>query len=161
MTGQAGDTPPGTETRDETLTRNLNELLQEVRIAQTGVQFLFGFLLSVAFTARYAAASGFEQAVHLVAVVAAAVSVALLTSPAAWHRALSGKKHRARLIAVGNRLTIAGLACLAVTMTATVLLLFKIVAGPVVATVVTTVAVVAFGAIWFLLPLRIRRAGSR
>ncbi len=161
MTSQAGPTPPGGETRDETLARNLNELLQEVRIAQTGVQFLFGFLLAVAFTGRYAAASGFEQAVHLVAVVSAAASVALLTTPAAWHRSLFRKKHRPRLISVGNRLTIAGLACLAVTMTATVLLLVKVVAGPVVATVVTAATAAAFGAIWFLLPLRIRRAGSR
>ncbi len=158
--GQADHNPPNGETREATLARNLNELLQEVRIAQTGVQFLFGFLLSVTFTGRYAAASGFEQAVHLLAVVSAAASVALLTAPAAWHRALFRKKHRPRLIAVGNRLTVAGLACLAVTMTATVLLLFKVVAGPVVATVVTVAAAVAFGALWFLLPLRIRRAGG-
>lgn len=161
MTGQGDDTPPGSEGRGGTLARDLNELLQEVRIAQTGVQFLFGFLLSVAFTGRYAAASGFEQTVHLVAVVSAAASVALLTTPAAWHRALFRRKHRPRLIAVGNGLTIAGLACLAVTMTATVLLLFKVVAGPAVATVATVVVAVAFATVWFLLPLRIRRAGSR
>lgn len=161
MTSQAANTPAGTETRDQRLARNLDELLQEVRIAQTGVQFLFGFLLSVAFTRRYAEASGFEQTVHLVAVVSAAASVALLTTPAAWHRVLFGKRHRPRLIDVSNRLTIAGLACLATTMTATVLLLFKVVAGPVVATVVTVAVAVAFGGIWFLLPMRIRRDGNR
>ncbi|MFC4859369.1 DUF6328 family protein [Actinophytocola glycyrrhizae] len=160
MTGESDGSGAGTETRDERLTRNLRELLQEVRVAQTGVQFLFGFLLAVAFTERYAHASGFEQIVHLVAVVSAAASVALLTTPAGWHRLLSGKRHRPLLIQVGNRLTIAGLVCLAVTMTATVLLLFKIVAGPSIAAVVAVTVAVTFGGVWFLLPMRMRRDGN-
>lgn len=150
----------GTESRDERLARNVSELLQELRVAQAGVQFLFGFLLAVAFTEHYARASGFEQVVHLVAVVFATAAVALLTAPAAWHRLLFRQGQRPQILRVANTLTVAGLACLAVAMTATVLLLFKVVAGPVVATVFTVLLASMFLVLWFLMPLRTRANGS-
>lgn len=150
----------GTESPDERLTRNVNELLQELRVAQAGVQFLFGFLLAVAFTEQYARASGFEQVVHLVAVLFATAAVALLTAPAAWHRMLFRRGQRPVILRVANTLAVTGLACLAVAMTATVLLLVKVVAGPVVATVVTALVAVMFGTLWFVLPLRARDNGE-
>jgi len=149
-----------TETRDEQLTRNVSELLQELRVAQGGVQFLFGFLLAVAFTEHYARASGLEQVVHLVAVVFATASVACLTAPAAWHRLLFRHGRRPQILQAANRLTVAGLAFLAVSMTATVFLLFEVVAGIAVGIVVTAVFAVTFGALWFVLPLRIRLNGE-
>ncbi len=148
------------ESRDQQLARNVSELLQELRVAQAGVQFLFGFLLAVAFTEHYARASGFEQVVHLVAVTFATAAVALLTAPAAWHRLLFRQGERPRILRVANRLTVAGLACLAVAMVATVLLLFKVVAGPLVAAVVTVLVSLMFVVLWFLMPLRIRRNGD-
>jgi predicted membrane channel-forming protein YqfA (hemolysin III family) len=151
------DDESSTESRDERLARNVSELLQELRVAQAGVQFLFGFLLAVAFTEHYARASGFEQVVHLVAVVFATAAVALLTAPAAWHRLLFRQGQRPQILRVANTLTVAGLACLAAAMTATVLLLFKVVAGPIVATVTTAVLASMFVMLWFVLPLRARR----
>jgi O-antigen/teichoic acid export membrane protein len=150
----------GTESRDQRLARNVSELLQELRVAQAGVQFLFGFLLSVAFTEHYARASGFEQVVHLVAVVFATASVALLTAPAAWHRLLFRQGQRPQILRVANTLTVAGLACLAVAMTATVLLLFTVVAGIAFAVVVAVLAATMFSMLWFVLPLRARRNGD-
>lgn len=148
------------ESRDQQLARNVSELLQELRVAQAGVQFLFGFLLAVAFTEHYARASGFEQVVHLIAVAFATAAVALLTAPAAWHRLLFRQGQRPEILRVANVLTVAGLACLAVAMTATVLLLFKVVAGPVVATVFAVVFGLMFLVLWFLWPLRRSRNGN-
>jgi O-antigen/teichoic acid export membrane protein len=145
------------ESEDERLARNVNELLQELRVAQTGVTFLFGFLLSVAFTEHYARASGFEQTVHLIAVLFATAAVALLTAPAAWHRVLFRRGQRPQILRVANVMAVSGLACLAVAMTATVLLLFKVVAGPAVGAVFAVVTALLFGLLWFLLPLRSRR----
>jgi MFS family permease len=150
-----------TETRDQQLTRNVSELLQELRVAQGGVQFLFGFLLAVAFTEHYARASGLEQVVHLVAVVFATASVACLTAPAAWHRLLFRHGRRPQILQAANRLTVAGLAFLAISMTATVFLLFEVVAGTAIAIFTTAVFAVLFGALWFVLPLRIRLNGER
>ena len=160
MTVASHDSSSDTESRDERLARNVSELLQELRVAQAGVQFLFGFLLAVAFTEHYARASGFEQIVHLVAVVFATASVALLTAPAAWHRLLFRQGQRPQILRVANTLTVSGLACLATAMTATVLLLFKVVAGPVIATVFAVVIAVMFVLLWFVLPLRTRFNGD-
>jgi O-antigen/teichoic acid export membrane protein len=160
MAVESHDKLSSTESRDERLARNVSELLQELRVAQAGVQFLFGFLLAVAFTEHYARASGFEQVVHLIAVVFATAAVALLTAPAAWHRLLFRQGQRVQIIEVANVLTVAGLACLAIAMTATVLLLFKVVAGPVIATVFAVVLGILFLVLWFLLPLRTRRNGN-
>jgi len=148
------------ESRDQQLARNVSELLQELRVAQAGVQFLFGFLLAVAFTEHYARASGFEQVVHLIAVLFATASVALLTAPAAWHRVLFRQGQRPQILRVANLLMVTGLACLAVAMTATVLLLFKVVAGQAIAVVAAVVVALMFLVLWFLLQLRARRNGN-
>jgi uncharacterized membrane protein YidH (DUF202 family) len=148
------------ETENEQLTRNLSELLQELRVAQGGVQFLFGFLLAVAFTEHYARSSGFEQVVHLIAVFFATVAVVCLTAPAAWHRVLFRQGQRPQILRVANVMAVVGLACLAVAMVATVLLVFKVVAGPAVATVVTALVAAMFALMWFVLPIRTRRNGD-
>ncbi|HEY0448932.1 DUF6328 family protein [Actinophytocola sp.] len=150
----------GEESENERLTRNVNELLQELRVAQAGVQFLFGFLLAVAFTEPYARATTFQHVVHLVAVLFATVSVALLTAPAAWHRVLFRQGERPMIIEVANRLAIWGMACLAVAMTFTVLLLTDAVVGNWAAIVIAAFAAVLFATLWFLLPLA-RRARDR
>ena len=62
------------ESPDQVLDRNLAELLQELRVAQTGTQFLLAFLLAVAFTDRYQRESGFVHAVHLTDVVVTAAA---------------------------------------------------------------------------------------
>jgi predicted membrane channel-forming protein YqfA (hemolysin III family) len=148
------------ETEHERLTRNVNELLQELRVAQAGVQFLFGFLLAVAFTEVYVRATAFQHAVHLIAVIFATASVALLTAPAAWHRMLFRRGERAKIIQVANRLAISGMACLAVAMVATVLLLTDEVLGNWGAVVIAGFAAILFALLWFVLPLRRRWDGD-
>ncbi|HWM04408.1 MAG TPA: DUF6328 family protein [Actinophytocola sp.] len=141
------------ETEHERLTRNVNELLQELRVVQAGVQFLFGFLLAVAFTEPYLRAPQFTHVVHLIAVVFATAAVALLAAPAAWHRLLFRRGEREMIIQAANRLAIAGVVCLAFAMTATVLLLTDAVLGNWVAVLITAFAAAMFGSLWFLLPL--------
>jgi hypothetical protein len=150
----------GAETPDQRLARNVNELLQELRVAQAGVQFLFGFLLAVTFTAQYERASGYQQVVHLVAVLFATVSVALLAAPAAWHRVLFRQGQRKRIVEVANVLAVTGMACLAVAMTATVLLLTDVVIGRWGSVVISVVTAAVFGFLWFVMPSRIRDNGD-
>lgn len=143
------------ETRNQQLTRNIGELLQELRVAQAGVQILFGFLLSVVFTDRFHNASGFEKALHLAAVMLAVAATALLTAPAAWHRLLFRTGSRDRILTVGNRFVLAGLVCLAGAITATVALIAKVVYGGVAMAVVFVVTALLFGILWFVIPRRL------
>jgi MFS family permease len=148
------------ESEQERLRRNLNELLQELRVAQAGVQILFGFLLSIVFTDRYREVDQYIRGTHLVTILFAASSVALLTAPAAWHRLLFRRGRREDIIEIAHRFTLVGLATLAAAMTGTVLLLGEVIVGGWVAIVFGVVAGLGFTSLWFLLPLWERRRDS-
>ncbi|RSM79305.1 hypothetical protein DL991_15025 [Amycolatopsis sp. WAC 01375] len=148
------------ETKNERLTRNVSELLQELRVAQAGVQILFGFLLTVVFTDEFHAASGFEKAVHLTAVLLTVCSTVLLTAPAAWHRLLFRTGNRERILTVGNRSVLVGLGCLAAAITTTVALIAKVVYGPIAMTILGVVSAVLFVVMWFVVPKKIDRNGD-
>ncbi len=143
-----------TETPQQRITRNLNELLQELRVAQAGVQILFGFLLSIAFTQVYREdANAFERGVHLVAMLFSVGAVALLTAPAAWHRILFRRGKREQIMRLATRTTIAGLVCLSLAVTASVLLLADMVIGGWVAFLISGACAVLIGVLWFVVPL--------
>jgi hypothetical protein len=145
------------ETPNQRLARNVGELLSELRVAQAGVQILFGFLLAVVFTAQFQQAGGFEKALHLVAVLLAAASTALLTAPAAWHRILFRTGRRRDILRAGNRAVLAGLACLAAAITVTVALIVKVVYGDVTMGVVGGLTALVFVTLWFVVPTRLAR----
>jgi hypothetical protein len=145
------------ESEQARLARNFSELLQELRVAQAGVQILFGFLLSIAFTDRYWRESGYVHATHLITILFAAASVALLTAPAAWHRVLFRQGRRVEIVDTGSHFAVAGLACLGAAMVGTVLLLVEVVLGGWPAVALGTLAALAFGVLWFAWPARERR----
>ncbi|MGH3767102.1 MAG: DUF6328 family protein [Pseudonocardiaceae bacterium] len=153
MSGSPGYDP-------EQLARNINDLLQELRVALAGVQILFGFLLSIVFTDAYRRASHVQHTAHLVAVLFAVVSVALMTAPAAWHRLLFRQGQRLEILRVSNGFAIAGLVCLAAAMSSTVFLLADVVLGGWPAILAGAVTAVGFGLLWFALPLRQRSAAT-
>jgi hypothetical protein len=147
---------PPKESEQQQLVRNLNELLQELRVAQTGVQILFAFQLTVVFTGRFARASRFERGTLLVNILLAAAAAACLIAPAAWHRLLFRHGRRAEIIRSANVFALAGLVFLAATMTGSVLLVAEVIVGRTWAIVVSALAGALFFLLWFLLPLRIR-----
>lgn len=149
---------PAEESKNEQLARNLNELLQEVRVAQAGVQILVGFLLSIAFTDRYAHASAYVKATHLLTVLFAVAAVALLIAPAAWHRMLFRQGLRAEIIQISDRFAIAGLVSLAIAMSGTAMLLAEVAIGGWLAVLIGALVGLGFALIWFILPARARRA---
>ncbi|MBP2471627.1 hypothetical protein JOF53_000499 [Crossiella equi] len=140
----------------ERLTRNLSELLQELRVAQAGVQILFGFLLSVTFTERYQTVDEYVRTTHAVTILCTAASVALLTAPAAWHRVLFRKGQRERIIVSAHRFTLWGLVFLGLALTGAVLVLGEVIIGGWFAVLVGAVAFLGFGVLWFVVPLRHR-----
>lgn len=145
------------ESHEERLTRNISELLGELRVAQAGVQILFGFLLSVVFTAQYRAASGVEKSLHLAAVLLAVSATALLTAPAVWHRILFRQGRRDDILRVGNRMVLAGLVCLAGAVSVTAALIALVVFGDVAMVIGTVFVCLLFGGLWFAFPFLLRR----
>src|ERR1043165_10232106 len=76
------------ETEKQRWDRNFGDLLQELRVAQTGVQILFAFLLTLPFSSGFPKTTAFQRDIYLVALLAAAAATAMIIAPVAFHRAL-------------------------------------------------------------------------
>jgi hypothetical protein len=150
------------ETDGERLDRNLNELLQELRVAIPGVQVLFAFLLVVPFQQGFTKVTPFQERVYFVALLCTAICAALLISPTAYHRMLFRKQQKHHLVFLANRMALIGLGFLALALTATILLITDVVFGATeTVAVVTALAFLLYLLFWFLLPLRRRlRSGD-
>jgi hypothetical protein len=117
------------ETVHQVLDRNLAELLQELRVAITGVQILFAFLLGLAFTARVTTLGGFEVALYTVAVLSTALATIVLIAPVSFHRLVFRRRQKAALVAVTDRLLLVGLGLLVLAISSCVLLILDVVLG--------------------------------
>lgn len=145
------------ESEDERLDRNLSELLQELRVALPGVQVLFAFLLAVPFQQHFTSISEFDKKIYFATLLLTALASALLIAPSAYHRLTFRYQQKGRLVFIANRLSIAGLAVLALAMTCAVMLITNVLFGTVATTVVTTIVVLGmFVVLWAVLPLKRR-----
>ena len=110
------------ESRKERIDRELMELLNELRVALPGVQFLFAFLLIVPFSPQAPELSDFQRDVYLATLLAAAVATGLLIAPAAQHRVLFRQHDKEALLRRSNRSAFLGLTVLALAIVGAVLL---------------------------------------
>src|SRR6059036_3433818 len=92
--------------------RNMIELLQELRVAQTGVQILFAFLLGLSFTPRFPDLQPSQQAVYVTTLALSASSAAFLIAPVSYHRLVFRRRLKARLVQTSHRLALVGLGLL-------------------------------------------------
>jgi hypothetical protein len=145
------------ETEAERVDRNWNELLQELRVAQTGVQILSGFLLTLPFQQRFAELSATYRTVFLTAFVLATMATALLVAPVSSHRLLFRKHEKDMLVDTTDLFAKAGLLALALTMAAVVLLIFGVVVGTQAGVVASALVLAFFVALWVLLPVALLR----
>ncbi|GGV49448.1 hypothetical protein GCM10010495_78980 [Kitasatospora herbaricolor] len=160
---RSGSTDGRDETPQERADRVWIEMLQEVRVSQTGAQILFGFLISVAFTPRFAALATFDRNLYVATVVLGAIATGSLVAPVAFHRFLAGRDMKPELIHVAGRLISVGLVTLPLTITAALLLLLRTATGdPAVAWGLSGCVLLWFTTTWLLLPqLVLRRAAAR
>jgi len=160
-----GESSREDEDRHAQLTRNLNELLQELRVMQTGVQILTGFLLTLPFTSRFTEINSSEKVVYLAVLATSVVATALIVAPVAFHRSLFRQGEREWIVEAANRSARYGLTALALTMVGVVWLVFDVVAGAPLSHVVAGIAAVMFAVLWGVLPMlrhrRLAREGSR
>src|SRR2546423_4815797 len=110
------------ETPLERWDRNFSELLQELRVAQTGVQVLFAFLLTLPFTNRFERITGVQRGTYVVTLVAAAAATALLIAPVSYHRLVFRQGRKPQLVRTGSKPATLGLGCRLVPMLGAVLL---------------------------------------
>lgn len=142
--------------------RAYGEILQEVRVAQTGVQILFAFLLTLAFTSRFASVTQFQRNVYVVTLMLCAAAAALLIAPAAFHRVVYRKRLKHHLVRIANWLALSGLVLLLLALVSALLLILDVVIGLGPALLLAAGALGWFAIWWFGLPTwsRLRHEAS-
>ena len=145
------------ESRSQRLDRNYGELLQELRVAQAGVQILFAFLLVLPFQQRFAALSGGQRALYLVTLVSAALSVIVFTAPVAMHRIVFREGVKDFAVAYTGTVVAAGLTTLAVTVLGGTVLVLDVLVSHVGAVVIGVVLAAVMVTLWVVVPVRRRR----
>jgi hypothetical protein len=141
--------------------RNMIEMLQELRVAQTGVQILFAFLLSLSFTERFRDIDDFQLWTYVVTLLLTSLTTGLLVAPAAIHRMLFGRGVKAFTVRIGHRLFVAGLASLALTLVGAVLLVLDVAVGRTFGVWSAAGLGVVLVGLWFVLPLPVRTRNER
>ena len=137
------------ESRKERVDRELMELLNELRVALPGVQFLFAFLLIVPFSPQAPELSDFQRDVYLATLLAAAVATGLLIAPAAQHRVLFRQHDKEALLRRSNRSAFLGLTVLALAIVGAVLLVTDVLFDLALAGI-TAAAIGVFLAWWWI-----------
>lgn len=145
------------ESRDEVLDRNVNELLQEIRVVLTGVQILFAFLLTLAFTGPFDDLTAFGTSIYTVTLLSTASATVLLIAPVSYHRTLFRLRRKEELVAYADRALLLGLGLLVLSISSAVLLVLDVALGRLPAAVGCGFVLALAAVSWYALPLRARR----
>ncbi|MFY1687239.1 DUF6328 family protein [Plantactinospora sp. WMMB782] len=148
------------ETEKQRWQRNFADLLQELRVAQTGVQILFAFLLTLPFSSGFPETTTFQQDIYIVALLAAAAATALIISPVAFHRALFRQGRKPELVRFAHAMATGGLAFMLIAMVSSVLLITDFLLPRPVAFALSGLTGLWFLTFWAALPFMRRNWGE-
>jgi amino acid permease len=140
------------ETEKQRWDRNFADLLQELRVAQTGVQILFAFLLTLPFSAQFPDTTAFQKDVYVVALMAAAFATAMIISPVAFHRALFRQGRKPELVRFAHKMATGGLAFMLIAMVSSILLITDFILNMTAAIILTVIGAAWFLTFWAALP---------
>ena len=149
------------ETTAERYDRNWLDLIQELRVAQTGIQVLAGFLLTVPFSYRFKDVAPHDRVLFLVAFGLAMLTIGLMIAPVVMHRLMFGQHQKDVLVRVGHRTAKFGLAALGLTLASVTVLIFDVAAGSVAGLVAGVVVLVFYALVWVALPMSLLRQEGR
>lgn len=157
MSGRRGE-QSSEESSSDQLTRNWHELLQELRVMQTGVQILTGFLLTIPFTDKFNSLDDRQRTIYLCVLVGSVVTTSLIVAPASFHRVLFRQQQRSWLVKAANVSARVGLAGLALVSSAVVLLVFDVVVSTTAALIASGSVLVLFVGLWLVIPMVARES---
>jgi Family of unknown function (DUF6328) len=144
------------ETATERLDRNWNDILQELRVVQTGVQLLTGFLLTLPFQQRFTMLSSSERGLYLAAVAASILATGFLQAPVSVHRALFRRHRRREQVLLAHRLAIIGIGFLACAVVIVTTLIFEVLQGWSVGITAGALAAALLLVLWLIIPWTVR-----
>jgi hypothetical protein len=149
------------ETKAERLDRNWNDMLQELRVVQTGVQLLSGFLLTLPFTERFGDLDAWQERLYLALVLTASLAVGATLTPVMVHRRVFGQQVKDRVVGAGHMFLQVVMGLLALIIVGISTLIFSVVVGWEEALVVAVVAGAVLVTLLLVVPLLIARRNAR
>lgn len=155
------DVAPGDgrdESRNERLDRNWNEMLQELRVIQTGTQILTGFLLAAAFQSRFEDLDVYQRTVYLCLVVASILTTVFGLAPVSLHRTLFRQRAKESVVQVTDRVLRLTMIGVALTLAGTAMLVFDFVLGRVGGIVAGAAVLAVIVVLWVVVPGAVRRS---
>jgi energy-converting hydrogenase Eha subunit A len=144
------------ETPLERLDRHWGELLQELRVVQTGIQLLTGFLLTLPFQQKFATLGDPERSVYLAAVSCSIVATGFLEAPVAVHRAVFRRHRRKETVQFAHRLAMVGIVFLALAIIGVATLIFDVLLGRTGGAVAGAIAAALLAVLWLAIPIGVR-----
>jgi len=144
------------ETRPERADRNWNELMQELRVMQTGTQIISGFLLAVAFQPRFLDLDPVQRVLYIVLVLLAAVATVLALTPVGLHRILFRENRKPELVRMANRLVKVNLVVIGAVTVGVVALILDVTVNRPTAVVAASVGLLVILLLWVGLPKLMR-----
>ncbi|MFJ6795025.1 DUF6328 family protein [Streptomyces sp. NPDC091268] len=141
------------ETVEERADRQWQELIQEIRVAQTGVQILLGFLFTVVFAPRFHELSQADRTIYVITVVLGSLATGSLIGPVSFHRIVSGRRIKPAAVTWASRLVFAGIVLLLATLTSALVLILRIAGGPHLVPWLVSGVLAWYLVCWFALPL--------
>ncbi|WP_030761802.1 DUF6328 family protein [Streptomyces sp. NRRL F-2664] len=148
-----GTTEGRDESPEERADRQWQELIQEIRVAQTGVQILFGFLLTVVFTPLFHELPQTDRNIYIATIVLGSLATGALIGPVAFHRIVSGRRIKPKAVAWASRLTFTGLVLLLATCTAALFLVLRVATHDALVPYLVAGVLAWYLLCWFALPL--------
>jgi O-antigen/teichoic acid export membrane protein len=142
----------GNENEKHRWDRNFADLLQELRVAQTGIQILFAFLLTLPFSNGFPNTTQFQKDIYILALLSAAVSTAMIISPVAFHRALFRQGRKPELVRYAHRMATGGLAFLLIAMVSSVFLIVDYLQSRSIALLLGGLTALCFLTFWAAIP---------
>jgi len=154
--GNGQDSTGRHETELERLDRNWGDLLQELRVVQTGVQLLTGFLLTLPFQQKFSQLTSAERGVYLFAVGTSIVATGFLQAPVSVHRALFRKHRRRETVQLAHRLAVVGIFALGCAIVAVATLIFEVLLGWTWGVVTGALTAALLLVLWLAVPWTVR-----
>ncbi|MFJ8659818.1 DUF6328 family protein [Streptomyces sp. NPDC093795] len=145
------------ETADERADRQWQDVLQEIRVAQTGVQILLGFLLTVVFTPRFAGLGSTDKGIYVVTVILGSLATGALIGPVSFHRLVSGRRLKPQAVVWASRLVMIGILLLVATLTSALFLILRVAIDDSLVAWLVAPVLAWYLLCWFALPLWARR----
>jgi len=128
-------------------------LLDECRMVLPGIQALFGFQLIVVFNPGFdQKLNTVEQTLHLTAIALVAIAIAIIMTPAAYHRQTSPSEVTHDFIELSTRLLLWSMFPLAVGISLDLYLIGRIIIGSIGGAWLCAGVLAIYATLWLLVP---------